>query len=76
MSPSAPEAIVSSSTAEWDPLVMYIIDQWRAKEESGKPYDAPLDPVWFGMAEGGLDIAPYHAWDDKIPAEVKAKVAA
>ena len=32
MSPSAPEAIVSSSTAEWDPLVMYIIDQWRAKE--------------------------------------------
>ena len=28
------------------------------------------------MAKGGLDIAPYHAWDDKIPADVKAKVAA
>ena len=27
------------------------------------------------LAQGGLDIAPYHAWDDKIPAEVKKKVA-
>ena len=54
---------------------MYLIDQWKAKKESGKPYDAPMEPVWFGMAQGGLDIAPYHAWDDKIPAEVKKKVA-
>ena len=75
MSPSAPEAIVSSSTSQWDPLVMYLIDQWKAKKESGKPYDAPMEPVWFGMAQGGLDIAPYHAWDDKIPTEVKRKVA-
>jgi basic membrane protein A and related proteins len=27
------------------------------------------------MAKGGLDIAPYHVWDDKIPDDVKKKVA-
>jgi basic membrane protein A and related proteins len=76
MSPSAPEAIVSSTITGWDPLVMYLIDQWRAKKESGGEYDAPMEPVWFPMAKGGLDIAPYHAWEDKIPADLKEKVAA
>lgn len=75
MSDAAPEVIVASSTAQWDPLVNYVIDQWREKKASGKPYDAPLDPVWFPMAKGGLDISPYNAWEDKIPPEVKKKVA-
>ena len=32
------------------------------------------EKVWFRMSEGGGDIAPYHGFDAKMPAEVKAKV--
>ena len=32
--------------------------------------------VLFGLKEGGVGLAPYHDWDSKIPAEIKAKVDA
>jgi len=28
----------------------------------------------FGLAEEGVGLAPYHDWDAKIPADVKAAV--
>jgi basic membrane protein A and related proteins len=42
---------------------------------NGTPYNAPVgDSVEFSMAQGGVDLSPYYAWEDKIPAEAKAKV--
>lgn len=32
--------------------------------------------VVYGLKDGGVDLAPYHDWDSKIPADVKSKVDA
>ncbi len=71
----APEVVPTSSMVFWEPQIRYAIDQWKARQESGEPYDAPMEAVWFPMAQGGGDIAPYHDFEDKIPAEVKENVA-
>jgi basic membrane lipoprotein Med (substrate-binding protein (PBP1-ABC) superfamily) len=71
----APDAVVSSALVDWDPDINYIIDQWWAHVTVGAPYDAPREAVWFGLAAGGTAIAPYHAWDEKLPDAVKAEVA-
>jgi basic membrane lipoprotein Med (substrate-binding protein (PBP1-ABC) superfamily) len=72
----APETVVTSSLAIWDPVMLYIIDQWWAHAANGAAYAAPDDPVWFTMAKGGTDLAPYHDWDKKLPDAVKAEIAA
>jgi basic membrane lipoprotein Med (substrate-binding protein (PBP1-ABC) superfamily) len=33
-----------------------------------------MQKVWYSMAQGGSDIAPYHNFDNIIPKEVKAKI--
>ncbi len=33
-------------------------------------HDAPLEPVWFGLADGGADISPLYNWEEDLPAEV------
>lgn len=30
----------------------------------------------YGLKDGGVDLAPYHDWDSKVPADVKSKVDA
>lgn len=66
----APEVVVSSTIARWDPGIKYIIDEWWQYKTEGVPLDAPMEPVWFQMGEGGSDIAPFHAFEDKLPQEV------
>jgi basic membrane lipoprotein Med (substrate-binding protein (PBP1-ABC) superfamily) len=72
----APDTVVTSSLAIWDPDIGYILDQWWAHRTAGARYQAGREPVWFPMAEGGTDIAPYHNWDSRIPEPVKAEIAA
>jgi basic membrane lipoprotein Med (substrate-binding protein (PBP1-ABC) superfamily) len=69
-----PEVVLSSSVARWDPHLMTLIDIWRDHQINGTPYDAPLEPIIYSMAEGGTDIAPYHNLEGTVPEEVKAKV--
>ena len=71
----APDAIPTSTLVYWRPQLHYIFDQWKNHKTTGAAYAAPMEPVWFHMAEGGGDIAPYHSFEDKIPAEVKDLVA-
>lgn len=71
----APEVVITSSLVYWDPQIRYVIDQWKAKQDSGEPYNAPMESVWFPMAKGSGDIAPYHDFEEKIPAAVKESVA-
>jgi len=70
----APDVVVTSSLATWDPVIDYILDQWLSHVTTHAAYDAPREPVRFGMTLGGTDIAPYHGWDSKLPETVKALV--
>jgi len=68
----APDVVVSSAMAYWDPAARYLIDAWWEHTVNGVPYNAPTDTdLYFLMAEGGTDLAPYHGFEDQIPQEVK-----
>jgi basic membrane lipoprotein Med (substrate-binding protein (PBP1-ABC) superfamily) len=71
----APEVIPTSTILNWDPQINYLIGQWREHHLTGKPYKAPMEKVWFSMAQGGSDIAPYHNFESIIPSDVKTRVA-
>ncbi len=71
----APQAVVSSTLLQWDPVVEYLVEQWWNHKTTGKPYNAPTDPVWFPMAKGSCDIAPYYNFATTIPQNVKDAVS-
>jgi basic membrane lipoprotein Med (substrate-binding protein (PBP1-ABC) superfamily) len=70
----APEVVLSSSIARWDPHLKTLIDVWRDHQMNGTAYNAPTEPIIYSMAEGGTDIAPYHSLEAEVPDDVKAKV--
>ena len=70
-----PEVVVSSTMYMWDPVIEYVIKDWLNYKKTGKPLNAPQERIIFTMENGGVDIAPYHLWDKKIPQKVKDAVA-
>lgn len=70
----APEIVVTSAVARWDPSLMVAIDDWWEHETAGTPYDAPTQRIVFGMADGGSELAPYHDLADVIPQEAQDEV--
>jgi len=72
----AGEIVPTSTLVFWDPVLNYLIDEWHKKQTTGKPYDAPKEKVWFSMAEGGGDLAPYYEFEAVMPDDVKGKIAA
>lgn len=68
----APDHIVSSPVALWDPSIKWIVDEWYDYAVNGIDYDGNIEPKWFSMAEGGSELASFHAFESKIPADVKA----
>jgi basic membrane lipoprotein Med (substrate-binding protein (PBP1-ABC) superfamily) len=70
----APGVVLSSGLTKWDPHLRTLIDVWYDHEVNGTPYNAPLEPIIYKMAEGGSDIAPYHGLESQVPDDVKAKV--
>lgn len=70
----APDSVLTSALGYWDPAILYIIDQWWEHKTTGKAYDAPKEKIWFPMAKGSGDIAPFHDLDSAVPADVKKKV--
>lgn len=70
----APEAVVSSSLALWDPAIKFIIDEWWNHVTKGTPYNAPMERIVYDMKMGGTDVAPYHGFEDKIHQEAKDAV--
>ena len=49
---------------------MYLLKAWWEHVIEGKPYDIPMEPVWFGMADRGTDISSLYAWEQDLPSEV------
>lgn len=70
----APDNIVTSAVALWDPDLNWIIDEWWKHATAGAAYAGNPEPRWFSMAEGGVSLASFHALDAKIPEEVKTKL--
>ena len=70
----APEVIISSAIAKWDPVIEFLVDEWWNHEAKGVPYNAPMEMLRFGMKDGGSEMAPYHALGAKIPDQVKNEV--
>jgi basic membrane lipoprotein Med (substrate-binding protein (PBP1-ABC) superfamily) len=70
----APDVVVSSTIALWDGCIKYVINDWYNHVTKGTPYNAPKVRIFFLMADGGADIAPYHNLGDKIPQPVKDEV--
>ncbi len=66
----APDHIVSSPVALWDPSIKWIIDEWYAHVTKGTPYNGNTEPRWFSMADGGSTLAPFYGFESKIPADV------
>ena len=56
----APEIVVSSAIAKWDPSISAAIDGWWAHAAEGATYNAPTERIVFTMKDGGADLAPYH----------------
>jgi basic membrane lipoprotein Med (substrate-binding protein (PBP1-ABC) superfamily) len=72
----APETVVASTLARWDPAANFLIDEWYAHVADGKEYAAPMKEVVFFMKDGGSDISGYNALEASIPQEVRDAVAA
>jgi basic membrane protein A len=70
----APQVVVTSAIAKWDPSILQAIDGWWAHEAEGAAYSAPTDRIVFLMKDGGSDLAPFHDLDSVIPQEVKDAV--
>jgi len=69
-----PEVVLTSVVIKWDPHIMTVIDAWWNHVVNGTPYDAPLEPVLFKLAEGGTDLAPFHGHEADIPEDVMKQV--
>lgn len=68
----APDVVVTSALLNWEPHVDYIISEWLGHKVDGKPWNGTIDPVWFGLKDGGCTIAPFH--DNTTPKDVQDAV--
>ena len=70
----APDVVLTSTVALWDPDIRFIIDEWWNHATTGEPYRSTSTPTWFTMAEGGSDLAPLYGFEDSLPADVIEQV--
>jgi basic membrane lipoprotein Med (substrate-binding protein (PBP1-ABC) superfamily) len=66
----APNIIVSSDLALWDPTINQLIDAWWTHVTKGTPYNASKTRIVALMKDGGVAIAPYHSLASMIPQSV------
>jgi len=66
----APNTVITSPVWDVYPTMEYLI-----KSVGAGTYVAQDLKDWSMMAKGGAKLAPYHSFADKLPADVKAKVA-
>lgn len=74
MAPAAPKSIIASAIVKWDPHINWIIDEWWTAKTTGAPFNAPMEPKWFSMAEGSGDVVLNPARAAEMPDDVKKMV--
>ena len=67
----APDVVLASPVALWDPSFNYAVDAWWAHAAEGASHDAPMERVEYSMREGGSMLSPMN---DLVPADVQAAV--
>jgi basic membrane lipoprotein Med (substrate-binding protein (PBP1-ABC) superfamily) len=65
---TAPDHIITSAMVDWSVTVMKVLDRVLAGNFVAGEYT-------YSMREGGASLAPYYGFEDKLPKEVKDKVA-
>ncbi len=65
------DVVVTSALWHMESAINYAIEQTKSGSFASEDYKD-----WTMMAKGGASLAPYYEFEDKIPADVKAKVAA
>lgn len=65
----APETVVTSVVWDMSPTVDQIVKEVRAGVFTAQDFGQ-----FSFMGQGGSYLAPYHAWADKLPEEIKAMV--
>jgi basic membrane lipoprotein Med (substrate-binding protein (PBP1-ABC) superfamily) len=66
----APSVVVTSAVWDMYPTIEYCVKMVRADAWTAQDLKD-----WSMMAKGGARLAPYHGFEDKLPQEVKDKVA-
>jgi basic membrane lipoprotein Med (substrate-binding protein (PBP1-ABC) superfamily) len=56
----SPDVVVTSDLLNWAPHVDYIVSEWLAHKVDGKAWNGTIDPVWFGIKDGGCTLAAFH----------------
>lgn len=64
------DVVVTSSLWHMESAINYAIAQVKASTFKAENYKE-----WTMMAKGGASLAPFYEFEDKIPAETKAKIA-
>lgn len=72
----APEIVIASPMALWDPNIENIINAWYEHNVNGVPYNAPMERIIYNYLDGGSMLSEYHSFDDIIPQEAKDAVDA
>ncbi|MFP6641580.1 MAG: BMP family ABC transporter substrate-binding protein, partial [Myxococcota bacterium] len=67
----APEVVLASPMARWDPSLNAVIDGFWANAADGAAHDAPMERIIYFMPEGGNELSPMS---DLVPADVQAAV--
>ncbi len=71
----APDVVVASPMALWDPNIRNIIEKWYDYTVNGVEHDAPMDRIIFSFLDGGSQLSPLHAFEDVVPQDVQDLVA-
>lgn len=67
----APDTVITGPVWDMWPTVSHVIKQVQAGVFTAQDFGG-----FSYMGKGGSYLAPYHAWENKLPAEVKEMVAA
>jgi basic membrane lipoprotein Med (substrate-binding protein (PBP1-ABC) superfamily) len=65
------DVVVASALWHMEPAIGYAIDQVKAGNFKAEDYKE-----WTMMKAGGASLSPFYEFEDKVPAEAKAKIEA
>ncbi len=71
---AAPDSVLTSAMQYWEPHINYVIDEWYNHETTGEPYAAPMEAVWFGLADDTCELSSFHGMVDQVPEDVLAEL--
>lgn len=72
---TSPDSVVASALISWTEDINWVIGEWYNYAANGTPYDGNTSEKWVPMADGGSALSSFHAYEDKLSAELKEEIA-